>query len=135
MFARTFQPEPRQRISIADLKCHPALKIRPAEEDPSTEEEAVSEQGVAVEWEVNHMRFIQKISKQIEQQGFMQGGLLLGFRFYINKVLLYLLNKESIRNYRKDKEGHPKLLKILKEMEGDLGIKLERLLGQLKETR
>ena len=81
------------------------------------------------------MRFIQKISKQIEQQGFMQGGLLLGFRFYINKVLLYLLNKESIRNYRKDKEGHPKLLKILKEMEGDLGIKLERLLGQLKETR
>ena len=65
----------------------------------------------------------------------MYSSLLLAFKFYINKVLVYLLNKEVIRNYRKDKEGHPKLLKILKEIEGDLGVKLDRQLTQLKESR
>ena len=59
----------------------------------------------------------------------MCSNLLLAFKFYINKVLLYFLHKEVIRNYRKDKEGHPKLLKILKEMEGDLGVKLDRQLA------
>jgi len=49
------------------------------------------------------MRFIQKIARQIETSNFMSNFLLLGFKFYINKVLLYFINKDTIRNYRKDK--------------------------------
>jgi len=59
------------------------------------------------------MRFIQKIAKQVEACNFLTPFLLLGFKFYINKVVLYFLNKDTIKNYRKDKDGHPKLLKIL----------------------
>jgi len=59
------------------------------------------------------MRFIQKIAKQIEAFNFLTPFLLLSFKFYINKVVLYFLNKDTIKNYRKDKDGHPKLLKIL----------------------
>lgn len=59
------------------------------------------------------MRFIQKIAKQVETCNFLTPFLLLSFKFYINKVVLYFLNKETIKNYRKDKDGHPKLLKIL----------------------
>lgn len=50
-------------------------------------------------------------------------------------MLLYFINKDSIRNYRKDKESHPKIIKILAEMEADLGVKLDRLYQQLKEMK
>lgn len=61
--------------------------------------------------------------------------MLLAFKFYINKVLLYFINKDLIRNFRKDKENHPKLLKLLAETEADLGVKLERLHQQIKEIK
>ena len=50
--------------------------------------------------------------------------MLLAFKFYIHKMVLFLLNKDILKNYRKDKDGHPKLLKVLAEMEGDIGSKL-----------
>ena len=62
------------------------------------------------------MRFIQKIAKQVEISSFLSPFLLLAFKFYLNKAVLHLLNKETIKNYRKDKEGHPKLLKILADL-------------------
>jgi len=62
------------------------------------------------------MRFVQKIARQVETSNFLPQGLLSGFKFYINKVLLYMINKDSLRNFRKDRDGHPKLLKILGEM-------------------
>ena len=46
-------------------------------------------------------------------------------------MVLFLLNKDILKNYRKDKEGHPKLLKVLAEMEGDVVTKLERYMLQL----
>jgi hypothetical protein len=49
------------------------------------------------------MRFIQKIARQVESNNFLSPFLLLGFKFYINKMVLSLLNKDLIRNYRKDK--------------------------------
>jgi hypothetical protein len=70
------------------------------------------------------MRFIQKIARQVETSNFLGTYVLLGFKFYINKVILFLLNKEVIKNYRKDKDGHPKLLKVLAEMESDIVVKL-----------
>jgi hypothetical protein len=45
------------------------------------------------------------------------------------------MNKDFIRNFRKDKENHPKLLKLLAETEADLGVKLERLYQQIKELK
>jgi hypothetical protein len=42
------------------------------------------------------------------------------------------MNKDFVRNFRKDKENHPKLLKLLAETEADLGVKLERLYQQIK---
>jgi hypothetical protein len=71
----------------------------------------------------------------VESKKILSNFLLLAFKFYINKVLLSFLNKDLIRNYRKDKEGHPKLLKILAEVEADFGVKLERLYQQLKELK
>lgn len=62
------------------------------------------------------MRFIQKIARQVETNNFLSPFLMLGFKFYINKMVLFLLNKDMIKNYRQDKEGHPKLLKVLGEM-------------------
>lgn len=59
------------------------------------------------------MRFIQKIAKQVENANFLSPFLLLAFKFYISKMVQFLLNKDFIRNYRKDKEGHPKLIKVL----------------------
>lgn len=73
--------------------------------------------------------------RQVETQNILSTFLLLAFKFYVNKVLLYLLNKDSIRNYRKDKDSHPKLIKILAEVEADLGVKLDRLYQQLKEMK
>lgn len=73
--------------------------------------------------------------RQVETQNILSTFLLLAFKFYVNKVLLYLLNKDSIRNYRKDKDSHPKLIKILAEIEADLGVKLDRLYQQLKEMK
>lgn len=73
--------------------------------------------------------------RQVETQNILSTFLLLAYKFYVNKVLLYLLNKDSIRNYRKDKESHPKLIKILAEVEADLGVKLDRLYQQLKEMK
>lgn len=59
------------------------------------------------------MRFVQKIARQVENFNFLNANLLTAFKFYINKVLLYMLNKDTLKNYRKDKDGHPKLIKIL----------------------
>lgn len=81
------------------------------------------------------MRFIQKIAKQVETCNFLSPFLLLAFKFYIHKVVLYLLNKDSIKNYRKDKDGHPKLLKILADLETDLNVKLEKMILQLRECK
>jgi hypothetical protein len=81
------------------------------------------------------MRFIQKITKQVETCSFLTPFLLLAFKFYINKVVMYLLNKETVKNYKKDKDGHPKLLKILTELESDVQVKLERLIQQIKECK
>ena len=66
--------------------------------------------------EVNQMRFIQKIAREVETSGFLSPFLLLGFKFYISKMVLCMLNKDFILNYKKDKDGHPKLLKVLSEM-------------------
>ncbi len=81
------------------------------------------------------MRFIQKISRQVETSNFLPPFLLLAFKFYINKMVLSLLNKDAIKNYRKDKDGHPKLLKVLAEMESDVVVKMERLIQQIKECK
>lgn len=125
-----------KRITITALREHPALKGKVGDEEPSTgEEDSVNENALAIEWEINQMRFIQKIARQVEAQGFLSNFLLLGYKFYINKVLLYFINKDCIRNYRKDKDGHPKLLKTLADMEADFAVKLGRLLQQLKELK
>ena len=62
------------------------------------------------------MRFIQKVVRHVDSSNFLSPFLFQGFKFYINKMVLFLLNKDIIKNYRKDKEGHPKLLKVLSEM-------------------
>jgi hypothetical protein len=94
-----------------------------------------SEARAVIEWEINQMRFIQKIAKQVEVCNFLSPFLLLAFKFYIHKVLLYLLNKETIKNYRKDKDGHPKLLKILADLEADITGKLDRAILQLRDSK
>jgi hypothetical protein len=81
------------------------------------------------------MRFIQKISREVETSNFLSPFLLLAYKFYVNKMILFLLNKDLVRNYRKDKEGHPKLLKVLADMESDVVVKMERLIQQLKDCK
>lgn len=137
LFLRIFEVDRARRVAISALREHPALRGKVAEEE-STEEEAIneiSENTQAIEWELNQIRFIQKIVRQVETQNLLSTFLLLAFKFYVNKVLLHLIHKDSIRNYRKDKDSHPKLIKILAEMEADLGVKLDRLYQQLKELK
>ena len=62
------------------------------------------------------MRFIQKIAREVETSGFLSPFLLLGFKFYNSKMIFSMLHKDFILSYKKDKEGHPKLLKVLAEM-------------------
>ena len=81
------------------------------------------------------MRFIQKILREVESNNFLSPFMMLGFKFYINKMVFFLLNKDIIRNYRKDKEGHPKLLKVLADLESDVGIKMNKLINQIKECK
>jgi hypothetical protein len=134
LFQKIFEIDMSKRIGIASLKEHPALRGKVLEEESSSTTEE-DENTQAIEWELNQIRFIQKILRQVETQNVLSTFLLLAFKFYVNKVLLYFINKDVIRNYRKDKDGHPKLLKILGEVEADLGVKLTRLYQQLKETK
>ena len=113
------------------MKEHAILRNKMAEEE-STEEETSNENASAIEWEINQMKFIQKIARQVEMNSFLTPSLLLCFKFYINKMVLCMLNKDSIKNYRKDKEGHPKLLKVISEMESDVLVKMERVMIQIK---
>ena len=46
-----------------------------------------------------------------------------------------MLNKDIVKNYTKDKDGHPKLLKLVSEMESDVIAKLGRLMAQIKESK
>lgn len=50
-------------------------------------------------------------------------------------MVLCILHKDLILNYKKDKDGHPKLLKVLSEMENDVQVKMERLISQIKECK
>lgn len=95
-----------KRINISNLREHPALNGKIVEEEStSTEEDLVSESVSAIQWEINQIKFIQKITFEIENRDFLSEFLLAGFKFYVNKVLLYFLNKDPIRKYRKSKEG------------------------------
>lgn len=125
----------QKRITISPLKEHPALKGKNAEEQSTEQDDLTSETSQLVEWEMNQIRFVQKIAKQVENHKFLSSFLHLAFRFYINKVLLYLINKDIVQNYLKDKQGHPKLLKMIKDTEADLCVKLERTLQQMKELK
>lgn len=121
----------QKRITIAGIKDHAVLRHKIAEEE-STEEENTTEGASAIEWEVNQMKFIQKIVRQVEVSSFLTPSLLLCFKFYISKMVLCMLNKDSVKNYRKDREGHPKLLKVISEMESDILGKMERTMAQIK---
>jgi len=121
----------QKRITIAAIKDHAVLRHKLAEEE-STEEENTTEGASAIEWEINQMKFIQKIVRQVEVSSFLTPSLLLCFKFYISKMVLCMLNKDSVKNYRKDREGHPKLLKVISEMESDILGKMERTMAQIK---
>lgn len=73
--------------------------------------------------------------RQVEAKNILSPFLLLGFKFYINKMVLCMLNKDIVKNYTKDKDGHPKLLKLVSEMESDVVAKLGRLMTQIKESK
>ena len=73
--------------------------------------------------------------RQVEANNFLSPFLLLGFKFYINKMVLCMLHKDIVKNYSKDKEGHPKLQKILLEMEGDVVAKMGKIMNQIKECK
>lgn len=78
---------------------------------------------------------MQKISKQVESHNFLSTYLLLAFKFYIHKMVLFLLNKDLVKSYNKTKDRHPKLVKAITDMEGDVIAKMERLLLQLKDCK
>lgn len=111
------------------------MRIKSGEDVSTEEDDGCSEKGILVEMEVNQMRFIQKIAREVETIGFLSPFLLLGFKFYISKMVLCILHKDLILNYKKDKDGHPKLLKVLSEMENDVQVKMERLISQIKECK
>ena len=73
--------------------------------------------------------------RQVEANNFLSPYLLLGFKFYINKMVLCMLHKDVVRNYSKDKEGHPKLQKMLSEMENDVMAKMGKIISQLKDCK
>ena len=83
------------------------------------------------------MKFMQKICKQVESHNFLSTFLLLAFKFYIHKMILFLLNKDLVKNYykTKDKDRHPKLVKAITDMEGDVTTKMEKMLLQLKDCK
>ena len=135
LFQRVFEVDRARRATIPVLRDHPALRSKPSEEEATTEEEAMSESTQAVEWELNQIRFVQKVMREVEAHNFLSPFLLLAFKFYIHKVLLYFLNRELLRNYRADKDGHPKLLKILADTEVELTSKLEKLFKEIRELK
>jgi hypothetical protein len=55
-----------KRVTITALREHSIFKGKVVEEESSTtEEEAINESTQAIEWELNHIRFIQKIVRQV----------------------------------------------------------------------
>jgi hypothetical protein len=55
-----------KRVTITSLREHSIFKGKVVEEESSTtEEEAINESTQAIEWELNHIRFIQKIVRQV----------------------------------------------------------------------
>lgn len=123
-----------KRIGLQSLKDHVVIRSKVTEEE-STEEETAGESSSLIEWEINQMRFIQKMSRQVVASNFLSPFILMSFKFYINKMVLVMINKEIIKNYRKDKDGHPKLLKLLAEMENDVISKMGKLIVQIKECK
>ena len=113
---KIFEIDKEKRATIQSLREHGVLRIKSGEDVSTEEDEGANEKGVLVEMEVNQMRFVQKIAREVETSGFLSPFLLLGFKFYISKMVLCMLNKDLVLNYKKDKDGHPKLLKVLSEM-------------------
>ena len=64
------------------------------------------------------------MARQVENSNFLAPSLLLSFKFYISKMVLCMLNKDTLKNYIKDKDSHPKLVKIISEMENDAIVKM-----------
>lgn len=65
LFQKIFEIDRDKRPNISALREHPALRSKVAEEESTTEEDALNENTQAVEWELNQIRFVQKIVRQV----------------------------------------------------------------------
>jgi hypothetical protein len=88
------------------------------EESTTTEEEQDEK---AIEWELARVQFIQRIVESASSYNFLSFYLSTAFKFYINKVLLYFLSRETIESYKHYEDRNPKL--VAQILENELRVK------------
>lgn len=71
---------------------------------------------LTVEWEIKRIQYLQNIIQTIEDNKFLSDFLLAAYKFYMNKALLYFLNNDSLKNFRKDERIGLKNIQVLTQL-------------------
>lgn len=112
---------PAQRISIRELRGSELFRREEMVEESTGVEE---EQDEAVEWELARVRFIQRIVEAVATLHFLTPFLDTAFRFYINKVLLYFLTRETLQAYHTYDDHNPTLQAQLADLHRTVTLQL-----------
>lgn len=65
LFSKIFEIDKDKRATIQTLREHGVLRVKSGEDVSTEEDEGINEKGLLVETEVNQMRFIQKIVREV----------------------------------------------------------------------
>ena len=105
--------EPRKRITMSEILAHGLMREvkcgkSPTESSNSTtttttiedEEDEEDEEESVLEWEYARVLFVQRIVETIVGCNLLTFWMTTAFKFYINKALLYFLNRAEIKILR-----------------------------------
>ena len=84
-------------------------------ESPNTTATDEEEESL-LQWECARVQFVQRIVDTVIGYNFLSAWLTTAFKFYINKTLLYFLNRSEVKVLR-EAEGCAKVEEKVREME------------------
>ena len=131
LFERLFEMNPEKRISLSELTDYPLFHLKDDSNSSTTEEGSDNK---AVQWEVNHINYLYSILKAVETQQCLSDSLLLAYKFYINKAIVYFLSKDQIKHFLNDEDSDEKLVHKVKALKKYAYEQLERHYHLLKDT-
>jgi hypothetical protein len=95
------------------------------EESPNTTSTTEEEEEPMLEWECARVQFVQRVVESVVAYNFLSFWLITAFKFYINKALLYFLNRPEAKLLREAEGGNSKLEHQVSQLE-------VKILDQLK---